>query len=66
MGDIRQSQLIQEFVETIENDPQDLLLEGGTENFLKNNNIADGKDFMNAVLKHYSDLSPKIKITLLI
>ena len=65
MGDIRQSQLIQEFVETIENDPQDLLLEGGTENFLKNNNIADGKDFMNAVLKHYSDLSPKIKITLL-
>jgi len=29
MGDIRQSQLIQEFVETIENDPQDLLLEGG-------------------------------------
>jgi len=65
MGDIRQSQLIQEFVETIENDPQDLLLEGGTENFLKNNNIAYGKDFMNAVLKHYSNLSPKIKITLL-
>jgi hypothetical protein len=64
MGGNRQFQLIQEFVGIIENDPQNLLLEEGTENFLRKNNIADGMDFMNALLKHYRDLSPK-KNTLL-
>ena len=38
MGGNRQFQLIQEFVGIIENDPQNLLLEGGTENFLRKNN----------------------------
>jgi len=50
--------VIQQFVETIENNSKDLLLEGGTESFLKEYNITDGMEFLNAVLKHYVDLTP--------
>ena len=57
--------VIQQFVETIENNSKDLLLEGGTESFLKEYNITDGMEFLNAVLKHYVDFTPNNEYTMM-